>query len=210
MKRVVVVDTGMGNLANVERALRVSADHSGTKISLTRSGDPNALRTADTIVFPGQGAFRDCARALDGGLRDALLECIRAGKPYLGICLGMQLLFVSSEESPDPTSKGLALFDGTVRKLIAKPTVKIPHMGWNTVESARDNPWISSKAEHFYFVHSYAVSPTDDSVVLGRTTHGETFVSAVSRDNVLAVQFHPEKSQNAGLQLLERFWKTSW
>jgi glutamine amidotransferase len=142
VKNVVVVDAGMGNLASVERALRVSADAAGAAITLTRSGDPSTIRTSDIIVFPGQGAFRDCARALDGGLRDALVESIRLGKPYLGLCLGLQVLFVSSEESPDPASRGLALFDGVVRKMPAAPHVKIPHMGWNTVAPTRENPWL--------------------------------------------------------------------
>jgi len=209
VKRVVVVDTGMGNLASVERALLVSAADAGVSITLARSGDPDAIGSADVVVFPGQGAFRDCSRALDGGLREALVASIRAGKPYLGLCLGLQILFVSSEEAPDPKSLGLAIFDGVVRKLPSRPGVKVPHMGWNTVEPARDNTWLPA-AEHFYFVHSYAVAPVSDDCVLGRTTHGETFVSAVSRDNVLAVQFHPEKSQGAGLRLLSRFWRTSW
>lgn len=146
---------------------------------------------------------------MDGGLRDTLVESIRLGKPYLGLCLGLQVLFVSSEESPDPTSRGLALFDGVVRKMPAAPHVKIPHMGWNTVEPTRENPWLLG-SEHFYFVHSYAVLQASDDCALGRTTHGAPFVSAVAKDNVVAFQFHPEKSQRAGLRLLERFWKTRW
>ncbi len=208
--RVVLVDTGMGNLASVDRALTLAAKRADKSIAITASGDPDVVRHADVVVFPGQGAFRDCARALDHGLREALHESVRAGKPYLGLCLGLQILFVSSEEAPDPNSRGLGIFDGTVKRLHSAPGIKIPHMGWNTVEPVRASPFLSETPEHYYFVHSFAVAPTDGSITLATTTHGKSFVSAVAKDNVLAVQFHPEKSQNVGLELLRKFWSAKW
>ena len=205
-----MVDAGMGNLASVERALRSSAGVAGESVELSRSGDPDVLRAADGLVFPGQGAFRDCARALDAGLREAIGESIAAGKPYLGLCLGLQVLFASSEEAPDPSARGLGILPGVVARMKGSPGVKIPHMGWNTVEPLKPSRVLFGAPEHFYFVHSFAVVPADDACVLGTTTHGATFVSAVERDNVVAFQFHPEKSQAAGLALLARFWEAAW
>lgn len=203
----VVCDTGMGNVFSVVRAL----EHVGAP-SVTVSADPDAIARADRVVFPGQGAFRDCAAALsrDGqGLGDAIRAAIRRGTPYLGICLGLQALFQSSEEAPGAT--GLGVFPGAVVRLPsgvdeAKAPLKIPHMGWNEARPVREHA-ILGPAAYYYFVHSYAVAPADRSIVAATTTYGADFPSAVASDNVVAVQFHPEKSQHAGLALLARFAK---
>ena len=207
-RHVVVVDTGLGNLRSVVRALEEAARRASVETAIAIETSPDAVRKADAIVVPGQGAFRDCARALDAGMGDALHEAIGRGTKYLGLCLGLQVLFESSEEAPG--CAGLGIFPGHVRKLGAhidasgRP-LKVPHVGWNTVEPTSHRGLLAAGPEHFYFVHSYVVAPTDDSIVAGTTTHGERFVSAVAKDNVMAVQFHPEKSQSAGLALLERF-----
>lgn len=205
--KVVLVDTGLGNLASVARALR----HAGAS-AVVISDDPNVVRTADKVVMPGQGAFRDCSRALsDGrGLGDAVRERIAAGTPYLGICLGLQILFAESAEA-DASCRGLGLFAGRVVRLeggtdaLTGARLPIPHTGWNLVERGPAASPLPAEPTHFYFVHSYAVAPDDPSVVAATTEYGTRFVSAVAKDNVLAVQFHPEKSQGAGLALLRRW-----
>ena len=207
-RRVVVVDTGLGNLRSVVRALEEAGRRGGLSATVTIETSPDAVRAADAIVVPGQGAFRDCARTLDAGLGAALREAIAGGTKYLGLCLGLQVLFESSEEAPG--CAGLGIFRGPVRKLgsHADPSgrpLKVPHVGWNLVEPTAHRGLLSPSEKHFYFVHSYVVAPEDESIVAGTTTHGERFVSAVMKDNVMAVQFHPEKSQAAGLALLERF-----
>jgi glutamine amidotransferase len=209
---IAVVDAGTGNLRSVVRALEASPV-AATRPSIVVTRDPDEVRRASRVVMPGQGAFGDCARALaaDGGaLADALRESIASGKPFLGICLGLQVLFGSSDEAPG--CAGLGIFAGHVKRF---PTamrdehgelLKIPHVGWNRAECASDaaRAWFE-RDDWFYFVHSYVVVPDDPSLVATRTTHGESFVSSVCRDNVLAVQFHPEKSQRAGLSLLGRW-----
>lgn len=192
----------MGNVFSVVRAL----EHAGAG-GVVVSADPDVVRRAARLVFPGQGAFRDCAAALDRGLGGAIREAIERGAPYLGICLGLQALFASSEETPG--ASGLAMFEGTVARLPQGrdehgAPLKIPHMGWNTARPTRPHPVVGAEA-HYYFVHSYAVRPRDPAIVAATTSYGEDFVSVVARDNVLACQFHPEKSQRAGLGLLGRF-----
>lgn len=194
--KVVVADTGLGNVRSVVRAL----ERAGAP-AIELSGDPEIVRRADALVVPGQGAFRDCTRALGGGLGEAIREAIGRGAPYLGICLGLQILFASSEEAPG--CEGLAIFPGRVARLAPAPGIKIPHVGWNVAEPTRAS-WLVEKPEHFYFVHSY-VAPQGAEAACAETEHGARFVSAALRDNVAAVQFHPEKSQRAGLALLERF-----
>jgi len=194
---VVVVDTGLGNVRSVVRAL----EHAGAR-GVVLSGDPEIVRRAGALVFPGQGGFGDCARALGDGLGEAVREAIARGAQFLGICLGLQVLFASSEEAPG--CDGLGVFAGRVVRLRGAPGIKIPHVGWNVAERTRAT-WLLEPAEHFYFVHSYVVAPDDASLACATTEHGERFVSAIERDNVAAVQFHPEKSQRAGLALLERF-----
>ncbi len=161
--------------------------------------------------MPGQGGFGDCARALGGALGDAVRSHLDSGRPYLGICLGLQVLFRSSQEAPG--TAGLGIFEGEVVKLTGgtDPTtqtpLKIPHMGWNVAEPTANRGLLAGPT-HYYFVHSYVVAPRDQGVVAATTDYGGPFVSAVARDNVFACQFHPEKSQGAGLALLERFLKS--
>jgi len=208
MVRIALIDLGMGNLRSVARALEEGARRAGVDAGVTLTAKPEELLGFDKIVMPGQGAFRDCAAALAAGLGEALLERIRAGVPFLGICLGLQALFDESEEAPG--QKGLGVFRGAVRRLEGAEGIKIPHMGWNRIELTRAGAGALSAYEgdapHLYFVHSYHAVPDDESIVAAVTHHGKSRVTAaVQHDNVLAVQFHPEKSQEAGLQLLERF-----
>jgi glutamine amidotransferase len=209
--RITVCDVGLGNLRSVERALREASRAHSVAVDVEVTRDPARLRAADKLVMPGQGAFGDCARALVGGLGDAVREHVAAGRPYLGICLGLQVLFGTSEEAPG--CAGLGLLEGHVEKLQAgiDPSTgtprKIPHVGWNVAEPAPDHRGLLPEGAplHFYFVHSYVVVPREARVVAATTDYGARFVSAVAYDNVFACQFHPEKSQRAGLALLERF-----
>jgi glutamine amidotransferase len=208
MSSVVVVDYGMGNLRSVAKAIEHVAPD-GTTVRV--SGCPSELAAADRIVFPGQGAARDCMLELNQrGLHDALLEAARS-KPFLGICMGMQVLMTHSAEN-----EGIAcldMFPGDVRFFghdlhdAAGERLKIPHMGWNRVQQTRPHPlWDGfADGERFYFVHSFYVAPAEDDLVLATTDYGLNFASAIARDNVVAVQFHPEKSAEAGLQLLRNF-----
>ncbi|MCB9596287.1 MAG: imidazole glycerol phosphate synthase subunit HisH [Sandaracinaceae bacterium] len=204
--RVILADTGMGNLRSVARALeRVGAE-------VTVTPDPDAVRAAPRLVVPGQGGFGECAHALEAGLGDAVREHIASGRPYLGICLGMQILFEGSEEAPG--ARGLGVFAGTVDRLASAPDpddptrrLKIPHMGWNEVEG--HHPLLPAR-EWFYFVHSFCCVPTDHAVVVGEAEYGQAVCAAVARDNVFACQFHPEKSQHAGAALLGRFLEDAW
>lgn len=214
MLRIALVDLGMGNLRSVERALRQAAADAGAACTVERTRDPEAMHRADRIVVPGQGAFRDCAAALGApaGLGEAIRAAIAAGRPYLGICLGLQALFEESEEAPG--AAGLGVFRGRVARLTPSEGVKIPHMGWNRValQRAGAGPLAAfdgapgGEAPYFYFVHSFHAIPEDPSLVAAITEHGPHRVTAaVQRDNVTATQFHPEKSQEAGLRLLAAF-----
>lgn len=208
MIRIALVDLGMGNLHSVERALARGAADAGVACAVDRTADPDAVARADKIVVPGQGAFRDCAAALAAGMGDALRAQIAAGKPYLGICLGLQALFAESEEAPG--ARGLGVFAGSVARLAPAEGVKIPHMGWNRVTlTRRDSGPLSvfeGEEPYLYFVHSYHAVPADPALIAAVTEHGPHRVTAaVQRDNVTAVQFHPEKSQEAGLRLLAAF-----
>jgi glutamine amidotransferase len=203
--RLAVADTGSGNLRSVEKALL----RAGAEVVVT--GDPDIIAAADKIVVPGQGAFGGCVAGLsrDGGaLRQVVVEAVRAGKPYLGICLGLQVLFEGSEE--DPSCQGLGILPGRVRRFSERPGLKVPHMGWNgtsrpgggaTAQALRDIP----EGTYFYFVHSYFAVPARAEDLALVSTHGEPFCAAVARDNLFACQFHPEKSQQAGLALLKAF-----
>jgi imidazole glycerol-phosphate synthase subunit HisH len=208
----VVVDTGLGNLRSVHKAVETAAAEAAPGMSVVRSGDPDLVRRADRLVVPGQGGFRDCARALANGLGDAVLEKIRSGAPYLGICLGLQILFEESDEAPG--ERGLGVFRGRVERLRGGPDVKIPHIGWNQLEFVNGGHLHLAAAggagTWFYFVHSYHAVATDPAVV-ATSGYGENRIcSAVARDNVFATQFHPEKSQRAGLALLRSFigWRS--
>jgi imidazole glycerol-phosphate synthase subunit HisH len=199
--RIAALNAGVGNVRSVVRALaRVAPSAS---IELTAS--PEALRAADVLVVPGQGSFQAIADALDrDGVRDVILERLRAGVPYLGICLGLQVLFAASDEAED--ARGLGFFDGRVRRLPSVDSegcpLALPHIGWNDVASHEP-----ALQHHFYFAHTFAAVPQDERIVLGTTTYGEPFVSAIKSERILAVQFHPEKSQGAGLGLLARWFE---
>jgi len=198
---IALLDYGAGNIRSVHKALQAA----GGEVQLVSK--PAALAEASAVVLPGVGAFDDCINALQRReLLAATKEFIETGKPFLGICVGYQALFVRSEEF-DSCAAGLGVFAGNVVRF-AENGIKVPQIGWNEVEFARaDCPLLEGIASgsHFYFVHSYFPRPTDDSVVLARTTYGDTFASAVWRENVFATQFHPEKSQAVGLRLLENF-----
>ncbi len=196
---IVIVDYGMGNLRSVEKGfLKVGVD---AKIV----SDPKSIDDARGIVLPGVGAFRDCIRNLtDANLTDAIIKAIDKGKPYLGICLGLQVLFSESEEFG--ICRGLDVFRGRVVKF-AESELKVPHMGWNTVRIVRRPPIFDGISDegYFYFVHSFYVSPQDRGIVAGTTEYGSEFTSMVWKDNIFATQFHPEKSQEMGLKILKGF-----
>jgi glutamine amidotransferase len=201
LKSAVIVDLGLGNLRSVARAF----ERAGGTASI--SADPDALRAAAAVIVPGQGAFRDCGAALARGFGPALREVIASGKPYLGLCLGMQVLFESSEESPG--SAGLGLFAGTVQRFDrelrdphSQARLKVPHMGWNQVEAEHR---FLPRSGWFYFVHSYYAVPRDPALTVARARYGGDFCVAIAKDNVFACQFHPEKSQEEGQALLQRF-----
>jgi glutamine amidotransferase len=208
---IVVVDYGMGNLRSVWQALV----HVAAGRQVLVSADPAVVASAERVVFPGQGAMPDCMHEIEArGLRAAVLEAAR-NKPFLGICIGQQMLFEHSEEG-DVT--GLGVIEGDVRRFPAARMVdaagnrlKVPHMGWNEVRQTRGHPLWKGIADgsRFYFVHSYFVAPVDASCVVGTTDYGLPFTSAVARDNIFAIQCHPEKSALAGLAMLGNFvaWK---
>jgi len=195
---IAVIDYGMGNLRSVEKGfLKVGVD---AKVV----SDPQSVNDADAVVLPGVGAFRDCMRNLDQmKLIEPILKSIRKGKPYLGICLGLQMLFTESEEFG--VYKGLDVLKGKVVRF--RIDLKVPHMGWNTVRVLRRPPIFDNIDDdsYFYFVHSYYVSPDDNKITAGATDYGITFTSMVWKDNIIATQFHPEKSQEAGLKILKNF-----
>ncbi|HYM49162.1 MAG TPA: imidazole glycerol phosphate synthase subunit HisH [Candidatus Limnocylindrales bacterium] len=193
---IALIDYGAGNLRSVENALaRLGADCAIT-------AEPAEVVAATAIVFPGVGAAGPAMAALrDRGLDRAVTGAIRRGVPFLGICLGMQLLFESSAEDG---ASGLGVLPGTVERL--QTDAKLPHVGWNTVERVRPHPVLDGmEGEAFYFVHSYVVVPADADVPAAETAHGARFVSAIARDRLVGVQFHPERSGRAGLRLLANF-----
>lgn len=196
---VAIIDSGSGNLRSVERALVAG----GATPVVT--SDPAVVRTADRIVVPGQGAFGDCVVNLRArGLDQAIREHVMAGRPYFGICLGLQVLFETSEEMGQ--HEGLGILPGRVRRFDAS-VGKVPHMGWNSVRIRGQEPYLRGIADgsYFYFIHSYYVVPDDAEIVSLSCEYGHEFAAAVRRDNLFACQFHPEKSQAAGLRLLANF-----
>ncbi len=202
----VVVDYGWGNLQSVVQAARTAAP---SGVQVLRSSSPEDVRRADRLIVPGQGAFRDTSLNLHGtALGESILERMRAGTPYFGICMGLQILFEGSDESPG--SPGFGWFKGEVKKLVSGPDIKIPHMGWNSLSlQAGGHPLLEAaggEGAFVYFVHSFHAVPSDASLVKATVRHGDNVVTAaVSRDNVTATQFHPEKSQTAGIALLRHF-----
>ncbi len=195
---IAIIDYGMGNLRSVEKGfLKVGID---AKVVT----DPRSVNDAEAIVLPGVGAFRDCMRNLDQmKLIEPILKSVRNGKPYLGICLGLQMLFTESEEFG--VYKGLDVLKGKVVRF--QVDLKVPHMGWNTVKLLRKPPIFDDIKDesYFYFVHSYYVAPDDQGIIAGTTDYGTTFTSMVRKDNIIATQFHPEKSQETGLKILKNF-----
>lgn len=210
MSDVAIIDYGMGNLRSVAKAV----EHVAPGKNIVVTSDPAVVARAGRVVFPGQGAMPDCMHELElRGLRAAVLDAA-ASKPFLGICIGQQMLFGHSEEG---NVAGLGILPGNVVRFPEAQMVaadgarlKVPHMGWNEVRQRRPHPmWRDiADGERFYFVHSYFVAPGDASLVAAETDYGIMFTSAVARDNIFAVQFHPEKSAQAGLQMLANFM--SW
>mgnify|MGYP000523304187 CR=1 FL=1 len=198
---IAIVDVCSGNLRSVERALA----QVGGDVVVTR--DPDVVRKADKIVVPGQGAFGNFMTGLrERGLGESLREAIASGRPYLGICLGMQILFDDSEEQ-GPVA-GLGVVRGHVIKLVpGDPALKIPHIGWNRCMQRRPDPMLDGIPDgaHFYFTHSFHALPADPSLLALDAEHGIRITAAIRSNNVFACQFHPEKSQAMGLRLLERF-----
>ena len=202
---IAIIDYGIGNLRSVHNA--VSFISPQTKSIVT--SDPDVVAKADKVIFPGQGAMPDCVLQLDKrGLKESVIEAAKQ-KPFLGICLGLQMLFETSEEG---NVSGFGLLPGTVKRfqLNKNERIKIPHMGWNKVNLSNPHPmWNKIDSDsRFYFVHSFYAEVKDKSLVMATSTHGEKFTCAIAKDNIFAVQFHPEKSSELGLQLLNNF--ISW
>ena len=195
MTLAAVIDYGAGNLFSISKAL----ERTGFEVKTTNN--PEDLEKSDTIVLPGVGNFGPAAKRLEP-LKDTITDEVNSGKLFLGSCLGMQLLFDRSEESP---GEGLGIVEGEVEKFDEK--VKIPHMGWNTIKRERDSPVLNNIPDesYFYFVHSYYPKPEYSRDILTVTTYGRTFTSIVERKNIIGAQFHPEKSGEMGARLLENF-----
>lgn len=207
-QRIAIVDYGMGNLRSVQKALL----HVAPAAAVAITADPQAIRAADRVVFPGQGAMPDCMKCLaESGLGEAVREAAGA-KPFLGLCIGLQMLFERSDEGDTP---GLAILPGEVLAFARADAtreagLKIPHMGWNEAWQERPHALWKGIADgaRFYFVHSYYCAPRDPSLTAAVSRYPHAFTSAIARDNIFATQFHPEKSSAAGLTLLENF--ASW
>ncbi|CCO09239.1 imidazole glycerol phosphate synthase subunit HisH [Desulforamulus hydrothermalis] len=199
---IAVIDYGMGNLRSVQKAFQ----RVGCQAEIVR--DPAAVAAARAVVLPGVGAFRDAmANLQSAGMVEAIHRVVAAGRPFLGICLGLQLLFESSEEFGH--HRGLGIFPGTVKRF-PEGELKVPHMGWNQVSVTNASPLMEGIPDRsaFYFVHSYYVEPADPRLVIASADYGLTFAAVVGRQNVYGIQFHPEKSSTLGLRILENFGKT--
>ncbi len=195
---LLLVDYGMGNLRSVSKALEKVG------FSVKVSSDPEEVKKAEVLVLPGVGAFRDAMENLKKlGLLKEIIRHIEKGKPYMGICLGLQLLFERSYEFGE--TEGFGVLEGEV--VLLPPKVKVPHIGWNQLWKQKPSDLLNGikEGEYFYFVHSYHVVPKRQDIVLTTTDYGIDFVSSIEYENIFAVQFHPEKSQKAGLRLLENF-----
>ncbi len=209
---VAIIDYGSGNLHSAHKAFQRAAAGAGIEEAITVTSDPEAVRRAERIVLPGVGAFADCRRGLDAvpGMVEALTEAVRRqGKPFLGICVGMQLM--ASRGLEHEATRGLDWIAGDVKAIEpGDPALKIPHMGWNTLEAQRVHPLLDGVPTgptglHAYFVHSFALSPRDPSDVVAVTDYGGPVTAVVARDNMAGTQFHPEKSQKLGLALIANF-----
>jgi glutamine amidotransferase len=198
---IAIIDYGMGNLRSVQKGF----ERVGREAVVT--SDAKTILSAGKVVLPGVGAFPDCMRNLEqNGLIDVVHQTVRSGKPFLGICLGLQLLFTESEEFG--ISKGLDIIKGRVKLFkLQDSALKVPHMGWNSIAIRRRAPALQDVPDnsHVYFVHSFHVVPEDKNVIATTTNYGMEFVSSIWKDNIFAVQFHPEKSQALGLSILKRF-----
>jgi glutamine amidotransferase len=196
---IAIIDYGMGNLRSVEKGFQKV----GVEVKVTSK--PEDVERADAVVLPGVGAFKDCMKELNNlDLVGAVTDSLKKGRPYLGICLGLQVLFSESDEFG--TCRGMDIFKGKVVRF-ENSDLKIPQMGWNQLNIKTDNPLFKGIPDksYFYFVHSYYVAPDDKSIIATTTDYGVEFTSSVCTDNVYAVQFHPEKSQGLGLTLLKNF-----
>jgi glutamine amidotransferase len=209
---VAIVDYGSGNLHSAAKAFERAAREAGLAAAVAVTSDPDAVRRADRVVLPGVGAFADCRRGLDSvpGMVDALIEAVRGGgRPFMGICVGMQLMATRGLEYE--TSPGLDWIGGDVAPIQPDdPGLKIPHMGWNTLHPQRDHPVLDGietgpDGLHAYFVHSYALQPAEADDVLAVSSYGGPLTAIVARDNLVGTQFHPEKSQALGLKLIGNF-----
>jgi glutamine amidotransferase len=213
---VAVIDYGSGNLHSAAKALERAARESGTNEKIEVTNDPEKVRRADRVVLPGVGAFADCKEGLDAvpGMIEAMTEAVqKQGKPFFGICVGMQLLAERGRENK--VTEGLGWIKGEVDRIAPKDkALKIPHMGWNTLEAQRAHPLfegidLGATGLHAYFVHSYQLNPADKSDLLAASNYGGPITAAIARGNIAGSQFHPEKSQKLGLALLANFlrWK---
>ena len=212
MQSVALIDYGSGNLRSAEKALRRAAEGLGSPVDIVVTADPEVVARADRLVLPGVGAFAACMAGLTGldGMIEAMTQAaIARGAPFLGICVGMQLLADRGLEFGE--TRGLGWIPGDVARLSpSDPAAKIPHMGWNALEDLAAAPLLAGLGEgaHMYFTHSFAFTPADPSQVIASVDHGGRFAAAVARNNIMGVQFHPEKSQSQGLRLLANFLET--
>jgi glutamine amidotransferase len=197
---IAIIDYGMGNLRSVQKALE-AVGHEAEVVS-----DPDLVRKASKVILPGVGAFADCIAELRRtGLGEAFVEAVRSGKPCLGVCLGLQLLFDVSEE--DGEHRGLGLIPGRVVRFASEPGLKVPHMGWNTLQVRKPSRLLEGLGPDpsVYFVHSYHARPDDPGDIVAESDHPRPFAAMVERENLVATQFHPEKSQKVGLAMYANF-----
>lgn len=199
---IAIIDYGAGNIQSVYKALK----YLGIDCAIT--SDKNEILNADGAILPGQGEFSDCMNSItESGIKDTVMEFINTGKPFLGICVGLQLLFEGSEESPD--TKGLGIFKGIIKRIPNGEGLKIPHMGWNSIDIVKNDKLFNGieNGSYFYFVHSYYLDAEEKDIVSTQTEYGVKIDASVSRDNIYATQFHPEKSGEVGLEILKNFNK---
>ena len=197
---IAIIDYGAGNIQSVSKALK----HIGCDAFITR--DKEQILKADGAVLPGVGSFGDTMDTMNSyGIKDTVIEYTKSGKPFLGICLGLQLLFPASEESPE--AKGLGIFDGTITKIPSGEGLKIPHIGWNSLDIKKTDGLFKGidQNPYVYFVHSYFLNASDKNIVSAQTQYGVTIDASIEKGNIFATQFHPEKSGETGLKILKNF-----